>query len=265
MSKSILIAPGDSELADQLTRKAVASGRSVITTSPDAEVGVRPRKSASRGRETTRRRDAGRRQERAGGKEEVQKGNAGLIEPSKANVEVPATGENPRIVRWNAKSLISPRNVVLAAANAWEKIDEAVLIHSTTLNDQALHNITPVAIETFVDSLIKGQLFLLRELLKQLLKQQSGSLALVLFSPEEFVTSPLQALSTSGFRSLAESLFSIYANETFHINAFETERRHPADFADYILDCLDERAATSTGKWYRLGSHAMPLFRRTGR
>ena len=154
-------------------------------------------------------------------------------------------------VQWTRRSLLSARNAVLAGLNASGRIDLSIIIHESVPDQKPTHELSPVDIERQIDSEQKGTLFLLRELLACFVRQKSGRLAMVHYSPGEFTALPLCAAAAAAFHGVADALFTLYQNEDMIINGFESTREEPDGFARHIFQTLEGKAVH--GKWYRFG------------
>ena len=150
-------------------------------------------------------------------------------------------------------SLLSARKAVLTCINAFERLDTAVIIHETRQDERPVHELTPVAIEEYVDLAMKSTFFMLKEILARFVRQRSGVLALVNYIPEEYTLLPLCAASTAAFRASTDSLSTLYQNENIIINGFDCTRVPPERYGRFILQALAGKAGEVSGKWYRCG------------
>jgi hypothetical protein len=159
----------------------------------------------------------------------------------------------PLAINWNGRSLVSARKAILTCINAFEHLDTAVIIHETHQDEQPVHELTPVAIEEYLDMAMKSTFFMLKEILARFVRQRSGILALVNYIPEEYTLLPLCAASTAAFRAAADSLSMLYQNENIIINGFDCTRVPPERYSRFILQALAGKAGDVSGKWYRCG------------
>ena len=169
--------------------------------------------------------------------------------------DIPESKEDtlPLTINWNGRSLLSARKAVLTCINAFERLDTAVIIHETRQDERPVHELTPVAIEEYVDLAMKSTFFMLKEILARFVRQRSGVLALVNYIPEEYTLLPLCAASTAAFRASTDSLSTLYQNENIIINGFDCTRVPPERYGRFILQALAGKAGEVSGKWYRCG------------
>ncbi len=156
--------------------------------------------------------------------------------------------------KWNRRSLLSARNLVLQGLNTFGKIDKAILIHECRQDERSIHELSPTAIDRSIDESLKGIFFLLRELMSYFVRQGTGNLAMVHYSPGDYTKLPLDAAFSAAFRAATDSLCTLYQNEEITINGFECFRERPDDFGKFILQSLAGRAASTKGKCYRYGA-----------
>lgn len=175
--------------------------------------------------------------------------------------EIPGTGEDEHDTlllqrKWNRRSLLSARNLVLEGLNALEEINVAIVIHECRQDERSIHELSPTSIERIIDDSVKGTFFLLRELMSYFVRKGTGTVAMVHYSPGDYTKLPLDAALSAGFYAATDSLSTLYQNEAITINGFECSRERPEEFAGYILQTLSGKAATTNGKWYRYGAMA---------
>lgn len=159
----------------------------------------------------------------------------------------------PLVISYSSRSLVSARKALLTCINTFSRLDTAVIIHETHQDEQPVHELTPVAIEEYIDAAQKSTFFMLREILACFVRQRSGVLALVNYIPEEYTLLPLCAASAAAFRAAADSLSTLYQNENIIINGFDCTRVSPERYSRFILQALSGKAALAGGKWYRCG------------
>ena len=177
----------------------------------------------------------------------------GVASTSKNAVPDEKEEQFPLEISWNGRSLVSARKAVLTCLNAFERIDTAIIIHESRQEELPVHELTPVAIEEYIDLEIKSTFYMVREILACFVRQQSGILALVDYVPEEYTLLPLCAASTAAFRAAADSLSTLYQNENIAINGFESTHIPPERYSRFILQSIAGKAGETSGKWYRCG------------
>lgn len=155
--------------------------------------------------------------------------------------------------RWQRSSPLSTKNLLLSIINDFNKLDEALLLQPPSLPAKLLHEVTTAEIEQGVDFWIKGNLFLLKEILDIFSKGNGGVLALINYSPKDStgILPPLESTLRGGFQALAKSLFSSYSREDLYINGFESNTAQSGDFAHFIQQTLHERGRRVRGRWFR--------------
>ena len=104
-----------------------------------------------------------------------------------------------------------------------------------------------------MDRWVKGNLLIIREILRLFRRQKGGLLALVNHAPlvNGAALSPLDGTVWGGFQALCEALFASSSQEPFPLNGFESHCEQPGEFADYILDTLQEKGSRVSGRWFR--------------
>jgi hypothetical protein len=155
--------------------------------------------------------------------------------------------------RWQRSSPLSAKNLLLSIINDFNNLDEALLLQPPSLPAKLLHEVTTAEIEQGVDFWIKGNLFLLKEILYIFSRGRGGVLALINYSPKDStgILPPLESALRGGFQALAKSLFSSYSREDLHINGFESTTAQSGDFAHFIRQTLHERGRRVSGRWFR--------------
>ncbi len=140
---------------------------------------------------------------------------------------------------WNRRSAISARSAVLHATNLYGALDEAIVIFAPTSDTETFHESSIGGIENRVDSEVKGYIYILREILGQMVKQGSGRVVLVLQQPPDELQSPLEAVGVAGFAALADALGRYYRNEPVVIDRFRTQLDDPAGFTEFLFNRID--------------------------
>lgn len=155
--------------------------------------------------------------------------------------------------RWQRSSPISAKSLLLNIINDFDNLDEALLLQTPSLPAKLLHEVTTAEIEQGVDLWIKGNLFLLKEILDIFKRGRGGVLALINYSPHDStgILPPLESTLRGSFQALAKSLFSSYSLENLYINGFESNTMQSNDFADFIRQTLHDRGRRVSGRWFR--------------
>ncbi|MCD6121686.1 MAG: hypothetical protein J7K04_07610 [Spirochaetales bacterium] len=155
-------------------------------------------------------------------------------------------------VKWSRKSPISARNVVLSGLNYFKHIDEAVIIQSfqgqdIKNNNGNFGNTKFTEIESIIDAEVKGNLFLIKELIHNL---PELPLTVVQYSKSGISDiSPLEALVINGFENFIKSLAG-HNRETV-INGFFAAEVPATEYADYIVKTIKDKIDKSRGRIFR--------------
>ncbi len=169
--------------------------------------------------------------------------------------ESPLVSENDGflLTDWNRRSPISSRNVLLTVLNRYGRIDEAVILQTPAVERSLLHETAYELIERAVDTWIKGTLFLIKGVLEAFSRSGGGLLALVHHVPQEAGTDfpPLEAALRGSFKSTAQSLFATNSQAGVCINGFESFSTQAREFAEFIVQTMQERGGRGSGKWFR--------------
>jgi hypothetical protein len=183
--------------------------------------------------------------------------------------ESPLVSENDGflLTDWNRRSPISSRNVLLTVLNRYERIDEAAILQAPAVERSLLHETSYELIERAVDTWIKGTLFLIKGVLEAFGRSGGGRLALVHHVPQEAGTDfpPLEAVLRGSFKAAAQSLFASNSQAGVFINGFESFSTQPREFAEFIVQTMQERGGRTSGKWFRYqpkGRFLSPLKKR---
>ena len=158
--------------------------------------------------------------------------------PEKAD----AAEEGSDVVRaaWGRASPVSARNVLLKTLSSFERLDTAVFTFAPSLKRVLLHETEFADIEAAVDEWVRGTLFLLREVLGQLVRQGSGALALVQSFPrgDSSESPPLEAMIRGAIGELSTSLLASYGGEGVSVFRFETSSPKTEEYARFVVESL---------------------------
>lgn len=161
--------------------------------------------------------------------------------------------ESPYLIQSNVGSLLSARKALLNGLNVLEGLDAAIVVHEAVQDERPVHELSPVAIERYIDNRLKSLFLMLREILSLFVRQGSGILAMVNYVPQESALLPLCSAATAAFRATTDSLVTLYQNEHIFINGFECTDGTPERFSRFMLPLLSGKAGETSGKWYRCG------------
>lgn len=169
----------------------------------------------------------------------------------------PVSAAGIAAVAWNKSSSVSARSVVLQAENAFQRVDEAVLVFDTAWMSPNFNALTPELCSRAVDTMVTSYFYLSLELVNRLTKQGGGSIVFMLKSAPGLAEMPssvtirgdnsavpagiLPAAAQSAFRTMAESTAAKYAEceglRFFLMNAdYDTP---DSQFAGWMFEYMD--------------------------
>jgi len=212
MKSTMLITGTETQLGAALVERAVAEDHAVIATTD----GV-PRKRSRRGK----------------------------------NSEEKEADKRLLLVPWTRQSALSARNIILRGVSTFNSIDEAVIVHNLARESHPLHELTVTAIQQGIDVLVKGELFLIREVLHYFLRQRGGILSLVLNTEGDEALSTMDSAAVASFSAVVKAVINTYQNEPVTINGFETASADMGEFASFILGTSGGPSRNGGGKIYR--------------
>jgi NAD(P)-dependent dehydrogenase (short-subunit alcohol dehydrogenase family) len=157
-----------------------------------------------------------------------------------------STTSNPLALAWNRRSPVSARTVVLSVLNAFETLDEALILEPPVPRGVPLTETASADIErAFDDS--KGPVFLAREVLGSFLSRGGGIVSFVSGGPS---SGPVESAAREAFRGLAAALLSSPPNGAIVANGFQCSATDPEEYAAFIDRTLEEKARKITGRWF---------------
>lgn len=154
-------------------------------------------------------------------------------------------------VEHNLRSPLSVRSLVLKTLNTFDSLDHAILVRSIGEENRVLHDLPIADIEKQIDIGIKGNVFLLKELVDYFWKHQQGTISIVLHIKRSNIFLPLDAIIHGALKELMESMFIQYKNEPIVITGFESHSSDFEDYAAFIIKTLNDRGEKSNGKWQK--------------
>ena len=167
--------------------------------------------------------------------------------------EQESTKEGFSSIRWNRKSAVSARNVLLSCMNNFGRLDHAIIVESPDGARRLLHESALSEIDSAVDAWIKGSLFLAREIIGYFLRKKKGVLLFVSYSTQvsSEALPPLESSIRGCIQGLVQSLFSSYQTDGVVVGAFESDSPGTEEFAKYIRKTVRDKADRVFGKWHR--------------
>ena len=155
-------------------------------------------------------------------------------------------------VPWNRRSPLSARTVLLTAANAFESVDEIVILEPPVAAAVSLPETGSAEIERAFDD-ARGPVFLAREALAYLKRRGSGVLCLVSGGP---AASPLESAMRECFRGLCSSLLAGSGAGGIVVNGFQSGGVEHEEYGAFIDRTLEEKARKISGRWFTCAPRA---------
>jgi NAD(P)-dependent dehydrogenase (short-subunit alcohol dehydrogenase family) len=163
----------------------------------------------------------------------------------------PAGGpaRSPLTLAWNRRSPVSGRTVVLSTLNAFESLDEVVILEPPYPAGSLLQESSSADIERTFDD-VKGPVFLAREALAAFIAHGGGVMSFVSGGPAPgLAAGPVECAAREAFRGLASAVLAAPGNGSIVANAFQGAA-DPEDYAAFIDRTLEEKARKITGRWF---------------
>jgi NAD(P)-dependent dehydrogenase (short-subunit alcohol dehydrogenase family) len=154
-------------------------------------------------------------------------------------------------IPWNNRSPLSAKDIILECQNKMDGFDNALTIFSSQQNNKPIHEISSADIENAIDSGLKGNLFVLKEIILYFQKKGSGNISLINDIEQSEILAPLYAVETGGLSTLAKSLFASYQNEQLAINSYRSNSGELEDYTEYIYKNITERTKPVHGKIFK--------------
>jgi NADP-dependent 3-hydroxy acid dehydrogenase YdfG len=137
----------------------------------------------------------------------------------------------------------------MKSANNPDGLDTVFIIFSPQGGNNTLHDMDTGEIERTVDTMLKGCIYLSREIIKYFMKKRTGNIGMVLYEKGLEILPPLQAALSGAFRSLTDSLFQYYLNEPLKVCGFYSDSTSENNFADFIIKIMEDKDRRK-GRWY---------------
>lgn len=163
-------------------------------------------------------------------------------------------------IPWNNRSPLSAKNIILECQNKMEGFDDVLTIFSSEQNNKPIHEISSAEIESTIDSNLKGNLFILKEIILYFQKIGAGNISLIHDIEQGEILAPLYAVETGGLSTLTKSLFVSYQNEQLTINSYRSNSGELTDYAKYIFNTISERTKPVHGKIFKFQAKGRPFF-----
>ena len=157
-----------------------------------------------------------------------------------------ASGRTSLAVAWNRRSPVSARTVLLDAINAFEVVDDVLILEPPCPAIAPLPEMASADIERAFDD-ARGPVFLARESLAYFRRRGTGVLCMVSLGPS---TSPLESGMRECFRGVCTSLMSAGGSTGVIVNGFQSGGVATEEFADFVNRVLEEKARKISGRWF---------------
>ena len=163
---------------------------------------------------------------------------------------------------WRRASPISARNMVLKAQNSFDDLNNFIVIGNPIPSSSGFDDFKVDALDRDIDNWVKGNLFLLRDILAFCLNRKEARISLICL--HHGGESPISDVIRRGFSGLARSLLRIYDEGAFSIQVFESVANLSNEFALYIFRTLTERGERAAGKWLRYQKGLFSTLKKAG-
>jgi NAD(P)-dependent dehydrogenase (short-subunit alcohol dehydrogenase family) len=162
-----------------------------------------------------------------------------------------SAGRTQLAVAWNRRSPVSAHTVFLDAINAFEAVDDVLILEPPCLSIASLPETPSADIECAFDD-ARGPVFLAREALAYFKRRGSGVLCMVSLGP---AASPLEGGMRECFRGVCTSLLSTTGTAGVVVNGFQSGGVATEEYADFVDRMLEEKARKISGRWFTCVPH----------
>jgi NAD(P)-dependent dehydrogenase (short-subunit alcohol dehydrogenase family) len=149
-------------------------------------------------------------------------------------------------VAWNRRSPVSAHTVMLTVLNAFDSIDDVLILEPPIPQSPSLREAQSADIERALDD-AKGPMFLAREVLSYFHRSGAGVLCMVSGGP---VSGPVASAARECFRGLSGSLLGGTGEQGVVANGFQSGGVEPEEYAAFIDKTLEEKARKISGRWF---------------
>jgi len=168
---------------------------------------------------------------------------------------------NPLLLSWNRRSPVSARSVLLSVLNAFETLDEALLLEPPAATTASLVQASSAEIDRALDD-AKGPLFLLREVLSTFARTGRGTVSFVAGGA---AAGPVEAATREAFRGLTAAVLAA-PGDGIVANGFQAGPGTADEYAAFIDRTLEEKGRKISGRWFAVpprGGFLQGVFRTT--
>jgi NAD(P)-dependent dehydrogenase (short-subunit alcohol dehydrogenase family) len=149
-------------------------------------------------------------------------------------------------VAWNRRSPVSSNTVLRTVLNAFDTIDEVLILEPPVPQGTSLREAQSADIERALDD-AKGPVFLAREVLTCFHRGGGGVLCMVSGGA---AVGPIASAARECFRGLAGSLLGGTGEQGVVANGFQSGDVDPEEYAAFIDRTLEEKARKISGRWF---------------
>jgi NAD(P)-dependent dehydrogenase (short-subunit alcohol dehydrogenase family) len=149
-------------------------------------------------------------------------------------------------VAWNRRSPVSAHAAFLGVLNAFDTLDEVLIVEPPAPDHALLVDTPSAAIERALDD-VKGPIFLAREALAHFLRTGAGVLSLVSAVP---AAGAVAGAARECFRGLAGALLADPGVPGLVVNGFQSPGAELEEYASFVDRTLEEKARKISGRWF---------------
>lgn len=150
---------------------------------------------------------------------------------------------------WNRRSPVAAKNFLLQTLQEFEALDEAWLVITPEREAFALADLAPLALDEGVDGVVKGNLYLVRELLQHQSTHPSLVIRFVFYDDDPTTLPPLAAVQYEGLKGLVSALLLQSRKRHLALWAYESLVPRTEDYLSFLLTSK----ASQPGRWNVLG------------
>ena len=154
-------------------------------------------------------------------------------------------------LKWNSRSPVSASAVMREISNTFPVIKKIFYIFSPAVGNKMFNEQPAALIGSYIDSNIKGNSFLIRELINILIKRKTGEFYSIIHAHGTDSLDPQQAASIGYIKYLFTSIYTGFADLNLHFNGFESSTDNINGFTDYLEKYIVEPNAKTNRKWFR--------------
>lgn len=154
---------------------------------------------------------------------------------------------------WSRRSILSARSVLLGLEIERAVPERVIIVAAPEGVHSSLHETGAAAIESTVDTAVKGYLFVAKEILAAFNRIGAGDLTVLWYDGGAEVMPPIDATIAGSVRGLVTSLFTFYNEERIVVRGLEASESDPRLVARWVRETIVDRGPRSAGRWSRYG------------